>query len=202
MTCYNNAGALTGVTTIFQNKCYHSAQGAGCREHTGILAGAHRAADFNVYWGAAGKIDSVMDVTHNVAVPGPADPGSWNTHVGGSWGILNQAATNVGASGDGSTILTDRDFACVEPLRSYAAGVFTCAAGTPAYALSDVAVPGPIGFFSGGAAAGRAHRSGRQQRLHPIYRWRHLHDRAEWRHCTRQRHGLGPATVRGRHHWW
>ena len=150
MTCFNNAGALTGVTTIFQNKCYHSSQGAGCREHTGILAGAHRAADFNVYWGAGGKIDSVMDVTHNVPVPGPADPGNWNTHVGGSWGILKQAATNVGASGDGSTILTDRDFACVEPLRSYAAGVFTCTAGTPAYALSDVAVPGPIGFFSGG----------------------------------------------------
>ena len=150
-TCFNNAGALTGVVNIWQSKCYENAQGAGCREHTGILAGAHRAADYNVYWGAAGKIDSVIDITHNVPVPGPADPGNWNTHVGGTWGILNQAATAVGPSGDGSTILTDRDFACVEPLRSYAAGVYVCSAGTPAYQLSDVAVPGPIGYYSGGS---------------------------------------------------
>jgi hypothetical protein len=35
------------------------------------MAGAHRAADFNVYWGTGGVIDSVIDVTHNVPVPGP-----------------------------------------------------------------------------------------------------------------------------------
>jgi hypothetical protein len=150
MTCYNNAGALTGVTTINQNKCYQSAGGSTCRQSTGIMAGAHRAADFNVYWGAGGKIDSVIDVTHNVPVPGPADPGGWNTHVGGTWGILNQAATAVGPSPDGSTTLTNMDFACVEPFRSYAAPNFLCPAGTPAYTLSDIATPGPLGFFSGG----------------------------------------------------
>ena len=28
-----------------------------------------RAADYNVYWGTAGKVDSVIDMTHNVPVP-------------------------------------------------------------------------------------------------------------------------------------
>jgi hypothetical protein len=150
MTCYNNAGALTGVATIFQNKCYQSSGGGGCRESTGIMAGAHRAADFNVYWGNGGVIDSVIDVTHNVPVPGPADPGNWNTHVGGTWGILNANATGVGPNPDGSATVTPMDFACVEPFRSYAAGTFVCPGGTPAFTLSNTAVPGPVGFWSGG----------------------------------------------------
>ncbi len=28
-----------------------------------------RAADYNVYWGTGGVMDSVIDVTHNVLVP-------------------------------------------------------------------------------------------------------------------------------------
>ncbi|HEU5219083.1 MAG TPA: hypothetical protein VFU23_10515, partial [Gemmatimonadales bacterium] len=162
MTCFNNAGALTGVTTIFQNKCYQSSGGGGCRESTGIMAGAHRAADFNVYWGNAGVIDSVVDVTHNVVVTAPDDSidtngdgtkdteVNWDKHVGGSWGILNANATGGGPNPDGSATVTPKDFACVEPFRSYAAGTFTCPAGTPAFTLSNTAVPGPVGFWSGG----------------------------------------------------
>ena len=69
--------------------------------------------------------------------------------VTSSWGILNPSA-QTGTSPDGSPTLTNKDFACVEPFRTYAAGGFTCPDGTAAYALSQTAVPGPVGFFSGG----------------------------------------------------
>ena len=62
MTNFNNAGGIAGVTTIFQAQCYFAAPGGGCREHTGILSGAKRAADINVYWGEGGVVDSVIDV--------------------------------------------------------------------------------------------------------------------------------------------
>jgi hypothetical protein len=144
MTNYNNAGALPGVTTIYQTQCYQSAGGASCRAVAGIQSGAKRAADFNVWWGAAGLIDSVVDVTHNVLVP-------FDTLAGGTWGILNQSATAVGAGLDASATLTNADFACVEPFRTYQAGGFLCPLSTPAYKLSNTAVPGTVGFFSGGA---------------------------------------------------
>jgi hypothetical protein len=144
MTCYNNAGALPGVTTIFQAQCYQSAGTLGtCAPVAGIQSGAKRAADMNIYWGAGGVVDSVIDVTHNVPVP-------FDTMAAGSWGILNQAATAAGPNKDGSTILTNADFACVEPFRTYAAGGLVCPAGTPAFQLSQTAVPGAVGFFGGG----------------------------------------------------
>ena len=143
MPCYNNAGALPGVTTIYQTQCYQSAGGGGCREMTGIVSGAKRAADINIYWGEGGVVDSVIDATHNLPVPFTPD------RVTSSWGILNPSA-QTGTSPDGSPTLTNKDFACVEPFRTYAAGGFTCPDGTAAYALSQTAVPGPVGFFSGG----------------------------------------------------
>jgi hypothetical protein len=144
MACFDNAGGgLPGVETIHQTQCYQSAGGSDCRPLTGIQAGAKRAADLNVYWGAGGVIDSVIDVTHNVVVP-------FDTLASGGWGILNPAAAG-GASPDGSATLTNKDFACVEPIRTYAPGGFLCPDGTPAYQLSNTAAPGPVGFFSGGA---------------------------------------------------
>jgi hypothetical protein len=144
MTNHNNAGALSGVTTIYQTQCYQSAGGAACRSVDGIRGGAHRAADFNVHWGAGGLVDSVVDVTHNVLVP-------FDAKGAGSWGILNASATAVGPGLDGSATLTNADFACVEPFRTYQAGGFLCPAGTAAYLMSNTAVPGAVGFFSGGA---------------------------------------------------
>ncbi len=142
MPCFNNAGALPGVTTIYQTLCYQAGPGAGCREMTGIVAGAKRAADFNLYWGEGGVVDSVIDITHNVPVP-------FGARAGGTWGILNPSGA-TGASPDGSPTLTNKDFACVEPFFTFAAGAFTCPeAGS--YALSSTAVPGAVGFFSGGA---------------------------------------------------
>ena len=141
MPCYNNAGALPGVTTIYQTQCYQAAGGGGCREQTGIVSGAKRAADFNIHWGDAGVVDSVIDITHNVPVP-------FSTGASGTWGILNPGTAAAG-SPDGSPTLTNRDFACVEPFLTYAAGAFLCPSGTP-YALANTAVPGAVGFFSGG----------------------------------------------------
>jgi hypothetical protein len=144
MPCFNNAGALPGVTTIYQTQCYQSAGGASCRPVAGIQSGAKRAADFNLYWGTGGVIDSVIDVTHNVVVP-------FDSIAGGTWGVLNQAATAVGPGLDGSATLTNADFACVEPFRTYAAGGLICPSTTAPYRLSNTAVPGTVGFFSGGA---------------------------------------------------
>lgn len=148
MPCYNNAGALPGVTTIYQTQCYQSAGGSSCRALMGVLSGAKRAADYNFYWGAAGKIDSVVDVTHNVLVP-------YDSIAAGSWGILNVSATAVGPGSDGSAVLTNADISCVEPIRTYSAaagfaGGFICPPATPPYRLKDTAVPGTVGFFSGG----------------------------------------------------
>jgi hypothetical protein len=102
-----------------------------------------RAADYNVHWGEAGVIDSVIDVTHGMPVP-------FNAAANATWGILNPSAT-TGANADGSPALTDLDFACVEPFRTFAVGQFVCA-GPAAYALSNTAIPGSVGFFSGANA--------------------------------------------------
>ena len=143
MTNFNNAGGLPGVTTIFQAQCYHAAPGGGCREHTGVLSGAKRAADYNIYWGEGGLVDSVIDATHNIPVPFNPD------RVSATWGILNPSA-QTGPSPDGSATLTELDFACVEPFRTYAPGAWVCPDGTPAFVLSQTAAPGAVGFFSGG----------------------------------------------------
>lgn len=148
MTCYNNSGEATGAATIFQAQCYQSAGGNGCRQLTGITSGVWRAGDFKVYWGNGGVIDSVIDATTDIPVPGPLD--GYADHATATWGILNPAAA-VAPSPDASTSLTNKDFACVEPFRTLAQGSFTCPAGTPAYLLSNTAQPGPVGFFSGGS---------------------------------------------------
>ncbi|HTS89777.1 MAG TPA: T9SS type A sorting domain-containing protein [Gemmatimonadales bacterium] len=147
-TCYNNGGALTGVTTISQTQCYQQTGGAACRPFQGIVSGAWRAGDFNVYWGTGGKVDSVIDATTNVPVPGPKQ--GYANHVGASWGILNASAA-LSPSPDGSATLTNMDIACVEPIRTKAPGSMVCPGGTAAYVLSDSAIPGAVGFFSGGA---------------------------------------------------
>ena len=50
-----------------------------------------RGADYNVYWGAGGVIDSVIDISHNVSCRSTADGSA------ASWGILNQSAAQRGA---------------------------------------------------------------------------------------------------------
>jgi len=141
----NNAGELAGVAVIHQDLSYQTVNN-NYRNIEGVLGGAARAADFNVYWGAGGLVDSVIDATHNVPVP-------FGATVGASWGFLNSAGTGTG-SADGSATLTSMDMACVEPLKSSAAvqAVFPCTEAA-AYSLSQTAVPGPVAYLIPGALA-------------------------------------------------
>jgi hypothetical protein len=141
----NNAGELAGVVAIHQDIAYQTVQNLW-RNVEGALAGAKRAADFNVYWGAGGVIDSVIDVTHDVPVPFRADK------AGATWGILNQSAATGAGSLDARAELTVTDMGCVEPFKSFptigvAGGRIACAAATP-YLLSNTAIPGPIAYMS------------------------------------------------------
>jgi len=152
----NNAGELTGVATIQMPHAYETAE-AGYRSIETVLGPAQRAADFNLYWGRNGTIDSVIDVTHNVPVPFDS------LRLSGSWGVLNQTATAGSGSFDQRPdVLTAMDFTCVEPLASARAvqASYPCTASP--YRLSRTAVPGPVAIWDQAAAAARtvATRSG------------------------------------------
>jgi hypothetical protein len=149
MTALGNAGALAGVTTIQMPHAYETVE-AAYRSIEGVLGGAQRAADFNLWWGTGGLIDSVIDVTHNVPVPFDS------LRLGGTWGVLNQSAAATAGSFDGrADVLTTMDFTCVEPLRSLAAvqAAYPCAA--PAFPLSRTASAGPIAIWDQAATAAR-----------------------------------------------
>jgi hypothetical protein len=134
---------LTGVAAIHEDRSYQTIDNVW-RNIEGVLGGATRAADFNVYWGAGGVVDSVIDVTHNVPV-------AFGATVGGTWGFLNAADAAAGGSADGSANLTAADMGCVEPLKSSAAvqSVIPC---TATYAMTQTAVPGPIAYIATGLA--------------------------------------------------
>jgi hypothetical protein len=155
ITNFNNAGALTGVAVIHHPLSYQTVFNFW-RNFEGALGGAQRAADFNVYWGAGGLVDSVVDITHNVVVPFAAD------HIGGTWGFLNQSATTAAGAFDARpTVLTLADFGCVPPLNTFGlvgvpvTGIIPCTA--PPFQLSQTAVPGTIAHFSGTPADAQAH---------------------------------------------
>ena len=137
----NNAGELAGVSTIHMPHAYETAE-AGYRVIEGVLGAAQRAADFNVFWGPEGRIDSVVDVTHNVVVPFDS------LQLAGTWGVLNQqAASAEGAFDQRPDVLTTMDFTCVEPLRASSAvqDAYPCTA--PPYRLSRTASPGPVAIW-------------------------------------------------------
>ncbi|MEZ4411634.1 MAG: hypothetical protein R2910_01445 [Gemmatimonadales bacterium] len=140
-TGWNNAGELPGVVVIHTPASYETIQ-TTFRTWEGILSGATRAADYNVYWGAGGTVDSVIDVTHNVPVPFNAD-----TYRGG-WGFLNASDANNTTSYDTRLELTYADLGCVEPFKSLpgAQSLVPCA-GT-AYTLNNTAIPGPTAFIT------------------------------------------------------
>jgi hypothetical protein len=144
---WNNAGALTGVTTIQEPRSYLTVQ-SFYRQVDGMLGYVARAADFNVYWGAGGVVDSVIDVTHNVEVPFRED-------INASWGIMNASAGAAGGSRDADpAVVTLADFGCVAPMNtsgSIGGDVLECTAASP-YLLSNTAVLAPIGMISGSFA--------------------------------------------------
>ena len=115
-TNLNNAGALPGVATIFAPHSYLNIE-AGWRAMEASLGGAARAGDFKVYWGTPGKVDSVIDVTHNVPVP------FIRTARAPASGILNASGSSAAGSNDARpTVVSINDLGCVEPWRSGAAG--------------------------------------------------------------------------------
>jgi hypothetical protein len=127
----------------------------GWRAVWGLFSGARGAGDLRLYWGAAGHVDSVIDLTHNTVVPGPETAGgNYANHIGASWGILNASAVTL-TQPDGNALLSIRDFACVEPIPSVADGnnTFTCPNGTTRYALSATAVPAAVSHLVGGGSA-------------------------------------------------
>jgi hypothetical protein len=149
---FNNAGQLTGVEVIHQPLAYLTMPNVYRSIH-GVLGSFKRAADYNVYWsaGTPGRIDSVVDVTHNVPLPLDSVPArGMNT----GFGVLTQAnAQPVAGSFDGRTELTIADFDCVEPLRHMAAAEARIPCGAPddpadgpRYALVRQATLGPIAF--------------------------------------------------------
>ena len=145
----NNAGELPGVLTIQNPQSYNQMSG-GYRAIESTTAGAVRAADFFVYWGEGGKVDSVIDVTDNVPVPFLPDS------LGAGWGFLNQANTTAAGSGDGRPdVLTLLDFGCVFPLSSADRNpdqALGCDGA--AYNLTDTAVPGAVAIYGGSAGGG------------------------------------------------
>lgn len=145
----NNAGFLTGVARI-QWPSTAINYNSSWRNVDASLPAAWRAADMKFYWGNAGKVDSVIDITHNVVVP--FEP----NNIGGGWGIMTQEASNFAGSADGRPdVVTLSDLGCVEPMYSdqgnlYGmAALLACGAAAP-FSLVDSAVPGQIAFGTGG----------------------------------------------------
>jgi hypothetical protein len=142
LAVFNNAGALTGVTTIQQAVPYMGLNGEW-RNMDWVFPTVRRAADFNVYWGPGGLVDSVIDITHNVTVP-------FETRMGAGFGILNTAAGLPGEFDGRAGVLTVSDLGCVEPFFSLTisepAQRIPCAAAS-AEALSNTAQLGPVAFF-------------------------------------------------------
>jgi hypothetical protein len=143
-TGVDNAGQLTGVTHISEPHAYIFYD-RSWRNQEWALGGAARAADFNVYWGTGGLVDSVIDVTHDVAVP-------FSPTLGGGYGILTTANSAGAGSFDARPgTLTQTDMACVAPLDSAAGGLsgpalrINCTAN-PAYALTQTAALGEIAY--------------------------------------------------------
>ncbi|MES2125404.1 MAG: T9SS type A sorting domain-containing protein [Gemmatimonadota bacterium] len=151
-TDYNNVGATpTGVTTIHMPKSYSDRPGGGWRFVEGAMTPFVSAADYRLYWGAGGKVDSVIDLTHDVAVP--------NNGTGrATWGILNASAVSAAQSYDQRAELTASDISCVEPYKSHNLFISNIPCSGTAVALSNTVVPGPIVFddaYNGGNVADR-----------------------------------------------
>ena len=150
VTCYTNAGQLTGVVNIYEAKSYQTTQNV-YRSIEGMLGGAVRGADYNVYWGSAGQVDSVIDLSNNLVVP-------FSTTIGAGWGFLNASATTAfgpGINYDERAELTVSDFSCVPPLSTSPAAQAQLPCPGAVYQLSNTAVPGPIAFFSGALSVNR-----------------------------------------------
>jgi hypothetical protein len=156
-----NAGSLTGVLNVFEARAYQNRPNV-YRSVEGVLGAVATGADYRVYWNAAaaGVVDSVVDVTHNLTLPFDATMGR-----GYTWGFLTTAATSGIGSGDGrTTSLSVTDLGCVAPLHGEAGigtgasfatpdGHLGCAATTH-YHFVNTAALGQIAIGNSVAADG------------------------------------------------
>jgi hypothetical protein len=128
-----NAGRLINAgndtVRLFHVQGYSTVGSVPQRDLETILSGVARAADFQVFWGAAGKIDSVHDVTHHVTVP-------FKSRIRASWGLL------TGASFGAGHLLTWADIYCVSPAPFL---IGQCGANAP---LQNTATLSPIAVAS------------------------------------------------------
>jgi hypothetical protein len=138
-----NAGRIidpgNDTVLIFHPQGYSTVNSVPQRDFETITAGVARAADFQVFWGTGGVIDSVHDVTHHVRVP-------FSTGIRASWGLLTDASFVgfSGASRDGkNNLLTWSDIYCVDPAPTYLGGAVStgCTAAAP---LQNTATLSPI----------------------------------------------------------
>lgn len=106
-------GALPGVTFVAPIQAYSTVPSIPMRDLETLTATVYRAADFNVYWGTSGNIDSVVDVTHGVPVP-------FDPRVGPTWGILDSTSFAGVPAADtpdtNNSVLTWSDIFCVAPV--------------------------------------------------------------------------------------
>ncbi|HVX88680.1 MAG TPA: hypothetical protein VG940_07125, partial [Gemmatimonadales bacterium] len=149
-----NAGSLAGsnVLNVYEARSYQTRPNT-YRHVEGVLGGVATAADYRLFWGAGGTVDSVVDITHNVLVPFKND-----MTRGYTWGFLTQAATASFGSGDNRTgVLSVTDLGCVKPLHTVAwtsaNGHLNCQAGTTFNFVNTVSF-GPLAFGNSTAADG------------------------------------------------
>jgi hypothetical protein len=142
-TSFSNGGALPGVATIFMPNSYEMVL-ATWRRVEGALSPFTGPADYRVYWGAGGAVDSVIDLTYDVPVP-------FAPTLGTSWGILNGSAVPTGQSFDQRAEITHTDIGCVEPLKTIALVQAIIPCSGVAVPLSQTAVPAPTAFWGGNA---------------------------------------------------
>ena len=141
---WSNAGTLDGVVTAHHPNGYGVFTGSQFRDVEYAMSPFITAADYKLYWGAAGKVDSVIDVTHDAFVP-------FSPVVGSSWGILNSNSVAPANGFDARAELTAADFTCIGGLRQYITAQMPACPG-PQVALVNTAVPGPVAFAGGPVA--------------------------------------------------
>ena len=179
-------GRAPGVATIYAPHSYLNIE-AGWRAMEASLGGAARAGDFKVYWGTPGKVDSVIDVTHNVPVPFMPDS------MGAGFGILNASGSSAAGSNDARpTVVSINDLGCVEPWRSGAAGTGAngsgprCASAAP-FTFSDSAELNQVAIYTGALTGGATVRAAARSRIPDVHRRPDQHDRADRRPRCRPR---------------
>jgi hypothetical protein len=147
MTGKITAGAIPGVDVLWNIQSYNTVRSLPARDLEALTGGVSRAADFSVYWGAGGVVDSVIDDVHKIPVPQKAG-------INASWGILDTSSfAGVTSSADGNNAqITWSDIMCVDPAPTYTQN---CGNGaTPRATLHGTAKLSPVSAIS--AAYGTA----------------------------------------------